>query len=177
MWGKLAHWWSTFRLRPGNPESGLPVVDASEITFVRPDPEQLADGLQKLEECLPYWRNMPALLAIKPELAVVVSVTEPTHDEWGFALRLSVDEKLVAPPGFDRTEMNVGCTWNQPCMSFDKRGIFAPYAFSLTFGSKGVARARAGAREFREKFGAGGDKWLVPVLRSMCEHEDRDAPI
>src|SRR6266851_4268496 len=111
-------------------------------------------GLAELEACLPFWKETPALLVIKPTLGLIVTVLSSEHDRRGFTLRLAIRERLVAPPAFGQTEISVACVWNQPYMSFRRSDISASYGFYLHFGSEGVARARELIKSFHpEKAG------------------------
>jgi len=123
--------------RPANdPDARL------EASIIEPAAEEAAKGLADLETCLPYWKESPGLLVIKPTLGLIVTVLSSEHDRMGFTLRLAVEEKLAAPAAFDRSEVKVSCVWNQPYLRFRRSEISAPYSFYLHFGSEGVARAR-----------------------------------
>lgn len=121
---------------PADDPNSLPTV-----TIVRPKAQEIEKGLARLEKYLPFWKETPGLLVIKPDLGLIVSVLSSTHDNMGFLLRLAVQEKLIAPPDFDLAELDVGCGWNQPYVSFNETRLSAPYSFYLHFGSAGVARA------------------------------------
>jgi hypothetical protein len=113
-----------------------------EAVIVRPTPQEVAEGVARLELDIQHWRENPALLIVKPELALIVSVIDHETDDNGFRLRLAIMERLLAPPEFNIPSMDVECGWNQPYMSFNRDGIHAPYSFSLYFGKQGVDRAR-----------------------------------
>lgn len=71
-----------------------------ECLVIEPAAEEVSQQLAELESCIDYWKQTPALLIIKPELAVVVSVMGFAYDQRGFVLHLGVQRRLVAPPGF-----------------------------------------------------------------------------
>ncbi|MEO8125859.1 MAG: hypothetical protein ABJF23_14595 [Bryobacteraceae bacterium] len=121
---------------PNDPNAPL------QATLVKPTAEQAGRGLANLEACLPYWKETPGLLVIKPELILVIAVVGSEHDHDGFRLRLAIQEVLQSPPGFAKKETDIGCIWNQPYMSFTKASINAPYCFYLNFGAAGVDKAR-----------------------------------
>jgi hypothetical protein len=164
----------------GNPPglNGLPDDPDTpiEVTIVEPTAEQVEEGLANLNACLPYWKTTPALLVIKPDLGLIVSVLDATHDRMGFSLRLAVHEKLEAPSDFDESEMKVSCVWNQPYMSFGKSVIWAPYCFSINFGSEGVARARELREQIRAEISYTPDtaEIIVCILRGSFPPEPLD---
>lgn len=127
--------------KPANGAGEGPVA-FTEVSIVKPTAEEAEQRLADLEVCMPYWKETPALLVIKPDLGLIVAVQAIVHDAMGFTLRLAIEQKLVAPRSFDRAGIDIGCGWNQPYMFFSKTGISAPYSFDLHFGSEGVARAR-----------------------------------
>jgi hypothetical protein len=140
-----------------------------EASLVEPTAEEAVKGLADLESCLPYWKESPALLVIKPTLGLIVTVLDSEHDRMGFAIRLAVQERLAAPPAFDLTEIKVACIWNQPYLSFHRSKISAPYSFYLHFGSEGVARARELTRSFHaENAGTPAQAQVAVTLLRGC---------
>jgi hypothetical protein len=109
--------------------------------IVWPTKDQWQKGSAEIEEYAPEWKASPALLVIKPELALIVAVKNIEHDERHFALSVAVEETILAPEGFNEKEPIVlECVWNQPYMSMSATDISAPYSFYLHFGAKGVQR-------------------------------------
>jgi hypothetical protein len=143
-----------------------PPLQPGEVKIVWPSKKDMERGLADLESCIPTWMATPALLVIKPELALVVSVQQVVHDESGFVLIARVDEALVAPPDFKPADpIKLGCVWNQPYMSIHADLINAPYSSYLHFGAEGVKRAR----EMHAKLGAAAtveNPFLLGLLRS-----------
>jgi hypothetical protein len=130
----------------------FPDFDPDAIQIVWPTRTQREVGLAALSRYLPTWKASPALLVIKPNHALIVSISNHQHDDHGFQLVLAVSEALVAPDNFDiSSPIRVGCVWNQPYMSMDAEGISAPYSFSLQFGAEGVQRAREASIELRRE--------------------------
>lgn len=117
-------------------------INVMPVDIIYPTPEEAADGLKRVEECIGYWMTTPGLLVIKPDYGLIVSMTDLEHDSLGFRIRVAIKEKLVAPAEEDRTELVLSCVWNQPYLFFARDGISALYSFSLFFGAEGVARAR-----------------------------------
>jgi hypothetical protein len=136
--------------------------------IVLPAEREVVDGLATLKKCLPHWLANPALLVIKPNLGLVVSVVNSTYDQMGFSLSLGVEEKLIAPRSFDSSEIQVGCGWNQPYMNFDESEIWASYCFSLHFGAEGVSAARAFSKDRNALTGV-----MLPALRGRCQRANR----
>lgn len=122
--------------------------DLSEVQIVESTEQEVTEGIAKLEACLPHWMRTPALLVIKPELGLIVSVLDSKHDRNGFTLRMAVREELVVFSDFQDTEINVGLGWNQPYASFDRDQISAPYSFFMHFGAEGVKGAREVVKTF-----------------------------
>lgn len=103
-----------------------------ELVIISPTQQEAAEGLARLELYIPHWKENPALLIIKPHLAIIVSVTGYEVDDERFRVKLAITEELLVPPEFNcDASLDVDCVWNQPYMSFNQDGIHAPYSFSL----------------------------------------------
>jgi hypothetical protein len=125
-----------------------------QVELVWPTAEEVKEGYANLQICWPIWKaNLGFMVTSEDDLGLVVSAIDYTHDDFGFAVRLAVIEKIVAPPDFEGHEYEVACGWNQPYLSVNPDGISAPYSFYLPFGNAGVERARELNRYLREKFG------------------------
>lgn len=125
----------------------MPADHAAESTesvqVVWPTKEQIEKRLAEIERYAPHWKENPALLLIKPELGLIVSLENIEHDERYFTLTLAVEEAIVAPEGFDaQVPIALKCVWNQPYMSLGADSISAAYSFYLHFGAQGVQRVR-----------------------------------
>jgi hypothetical protein len=139
----------------------------SELKIIWPSQADMRDGLTKVEGYLPFWKANPALLVIKPELGLIVTLQSLTHDERGFKLVCGVEQALVAPPGFEATTpIALDCAWNQPYLSLAVDRISAPYCFYLHFGVEGVQRARAFSAIVGVRRGGRAGEMLLGVLRS-----------
>jgi hypothetical protein len=111
--------------------------------IVWPTREQMEKGLTQIERYAPLWKASPALLVIKPDHGLIVSLESIEHDRRHFELALVVEEAIVAPEAFDtQILIKLQCVWNQPYMSLGADCISAPYSFYLHFGAHGVQRAR-----------------------------------
>lgn len=120
-----------------------PAESTEPVQIVWPTKEQMEKRLAEIERYAPHWKESPALLVIKPELGLIVSLENIEHDERHFTLTLAVKEAIVAPEGFDaQIPIVLECTWNQPYMSLGADSISAAYCFYLHFGAQGVQRAR-----------------------------------
>jgi hypothetical protein len=143
-----------------------PPLEPGEVKIVWPTKKQMEEGLADLERCLPTWMASPALLVIKPELGLIVSVEQVLHDDTGFELTFRLVEALVAPSDFHPPEpIKLACIWNQPYMSIHPELINAPYSFYLHFGAEGLQRAR----EMHASLGAAAtskNPMLLGLLRS-----------
>ena len=115
---------------------------AAPAETVWPTREQAEKGLAQIERYAPLWKASPALLVIKPDHALIVSLESIEHDERHFTLALAVEEAIVAPEAFAQILIKLQCVWNQPYMSLGTGCISAPYSFYLHFGAQGVKRAR-----------------------------------
>lgn len=58
-------------------------------------------GFAGIERYVPRWKASPALLVIKPDLGLVVSLENIEHDERYFKLAIAVEKTIVAPGRFD----------------------------------------------------------------------------
>jgi hypothetical protein len=117
--------------------------DVLQVRVIAPTAAQAHAGLQRLRHCVMHWRGKPGLFVEGEHLALIVRLREVMQDAGSFRLRLTVDEIIGAPAGFDATEgIERLCGWNQPFMLFDEDGVSAPYAFYLHFGGAGVANVR-----------------------------------
>lgn len=122
--------------------------------------------MAKLQECLPHWKQTPALLIESPRLALLVSVLGCEYDDQGFALRLEVMEKLKAPERFDEREVVAHYVWNQPYLSFDKERISAPYCGYIYFSAEGLERVREVQKVLSKLRGRDSDRVDVGLFRS-----------
>jgi len=105
--------------------------------------EEAETGLDRLREAAAHWLGHPGLLLEDPDLALIVRVRDIHHDGDGFTVRMSVDQVIGAPEGVTVPErIDRRCGWNQPYMSFDEQGVFAPYGFYLHIGDIGAANVR-----------------------------------
>lgn len=144
----------------------LPPEPLLRVNIVRPSNEERKARLTEIERYSPFWKARPALLVIKPDLALSVSLKNIDDDENYFWLILAVEETIVAPDQFiPEVPMILRCVWNQPYLSLNADLISAPYAFYLHFGSEGVQHVRELSanrvfKEFRSKPGT------VGILRS-----------
>ena len=163
--------------------------DKQSARLIEPTKEEVAEGRATLEDCLPHWRATPALLIVKPTLAIAVKVRSHTEEALGFRLHLEATDLLMAPEEMDLAEFDVFCGWNQPYVSIDRNELHAPYSFTLHFGVEGVAHAREltelilsvadqqNEREweptiYRGCFGADGAEYLE-VMRSSLRGNDQ----
>jgi hypothetical protein len=121
---------------------GLP-DDVLRVRIIAPTAAQAHAGLRRLRHCVMHWRGKPGLFVEGEHLALIVRLREVMQDAGSFRLRLTVDEVIGAPAGFDSAAgIERLCGWNQPFMVFDEDGVSAPYAFYLHFGGAGVANVR-----------------------------------
>jgi hypothetical protein len=138
----------------------------SDLKIIWPSKAEMRAGLAKIEEYLPFWKIKPALLVIKPELGLIVTLQSIEHDKNGFTMVCGVEQALVAPPGFDTaTPVTLECVWNQPYLSMAGDRISAPYNFYLHFGVEGVQRAKEMSATYFRRGGTDG-KRLLGGLRS-----------
>jgi hypothetical protein len=136
----------------------------------------MREGLAKIEEYLSFWKTNPALLVIKPELGLIVTLQSLEHDKRGFTLICGVEQALVAPPGFETgTPITLDCVWNQPYLSMAVDRISAPYSFYLHFGVEGVPRARALSETFT-RHGDTNSERLLGDLRHCFSGRPTGAP-
>ena len=125
------------------PANNPPEVVVLPEQIVWPTKEEMEKGLAEIERYAPVWTACPALLVIKPHLAMIVSLEKIEYDERFFALAFAVEEEIVAPEGFVAPiPLRLNCVWNQPYMSLGADFISAPYSFCLHFGAQGVQRIR-----------------------------------
>jgi len=121
----------------------LPDGTREPMRIIHASRSQAEIGVARLRAAARHWHGQLALLVEDPALALIVRVREILHEENGFRMRMSVEEVIGAPEGFDRSmSIERRCGWNQPYMSFDEEGVYAPYAFYLHVGNEGVARVR-----------------------------------
>ena len=116
--------------------------DKQSAKLIEPTQEEVAEGRRTLEECLSHWRATPALLIVKPTLAIVADVRSHTEEALGFRLHLEATDLLMAPEDMELARFDVFCGWNQPYVSMNRDELHAPYSFTLHFGAEGVAHAR-----------------------------------
>lgn len=120
-----------------------PATASGELRLVWPTEEQAADGLRRLRECEAAWKGVPALLTMKPDLFAIVSFRETVTNEQGFRLVVDVEDPLLVPEaGKHQQSIDLSCVWNQPYLSFDASGVYAPYCFRLEFGHEAISRVR-----------------------------------
>jgi hypothetical protein len=155
----------------------MPADNPPELVaqIVWPTKEEIEKRLAEIERYAPLWKASPALLVIKPDRGLIVSLANIEHDELYFALAIAVEEAIVAPEGFDaRIPIMLKCVWNQPYMSLGADCISAPYSFYLHFGAQGVQRARefSATRFFHNPRNS---RMLLGLLRA-CFHPDFQLP-
>lgn len=138
----------------------------SVLKIIWPSKSEMRAGLEKIDKYRSFWQTNPALLVIKPQLGLIVTLLSLEHDKRGFTTVCGVEQALVAPPGFDTgIPITVNCVWNQPYLSLSSECISAPYSFYLHFGVEGVRRARALSAAYIRRGGT-DNKMLVGALRS-----------
>ena len=152
------------------PDDRLPAsTEVGQIVW--PTTEERDRGRAEIERFSSVWKASPALLIIKPDLGVVVSLKDIAHDERYFTLTLEVEETIVAPDGFDpQAPIELRCVWNQPYLSVVSDCINAPYCFRLHFGAQGVRNVRefAATKLFRTLKDSSKDSSIIAGLLSGC---------
>lgn len=137
-----------------------------ELKIVWSTQEQVERGRTAIERYAAGWKASPALLVIKPYLALIVSLKDIQQDERHFALTLVAEQVIVAPKDFDREEPIVlTCVWNQPFMDLHRDLINAPYSFYLHFGAEGVQEVREFTQN--ERFSRMPPELVMGALRGL----------
>jgi len=117
------------------------------MEIVGPTRRERKKGLADVERFAPGWKSSPALLVIKPNLGLLVSVKSIEKNDSAFTLAIAVEEAIVAPKGFNsRDTISLQCCWNHPYLHLDAELISAPYSFYLHFGSKECGKSANSAR-------------------------------
>jgi hypothetical protein len=149
--------------------------DLPEAQIVFPTKEEMERGLAEIQRYAPMWKANPALLVIKPQLGLIVSLKNIQYDEHSFALTLALEGAVVAPEGFVApVPLKVTCVWNQPYLFLYPGGIDALYSFNLHFGAQGVQRVRElTAMRFFEKL---RDSPMVLGYLRACFQPDFQMP-
>jgi hypothetical protein len=125
-------------------------VNPEDVHIIYPTAEQAQAGLERLRTCVAQWAGKPALFVEDPDLALIVRLHTVMQGVNGFQLRMRVEEVIGAPADFDaRAGLDRDCGWNQPYMSFNERGLSAPYCFYMHFGEGGVKKVREFHAELR----------------------------